>query len=107
MQLFEAANSDYSYIFVSSLVPIQLGSTNNRNKIYWQNPRPNSVRYCTPIRMRFVKKTDAKIKDEFGLIDRQIKCLLPSSVKINSQIFIVRHCLVKTMVDEKMCNSLY
>ena len=82
-QSFEAADSDDSYIFMSSLIPIQLRSTNSRNKIHWQNPGPNSVRHCRPIKMRFVKETSIN-KNEFAFIDRQIESLLPSSVKINA-----------------------
>ena len=74
---------------MSSSVPIQLQSTNICNKIYWQNPRSNFVRYCRPIRMRFFKGTNAIIKDEFAFINRQIERLLPSSVKINAKIFTV------------------
>ena len=57
--------------------------------------------------MRFVKETDAIIRDQFVFIDRQIESLLPSSVKINAQIFTVQHCLVKTIVERKVCKYSY
>lgn len=105
-QSFESADSDDSNLFVSSLVPIQIYSVQNRDIIYWQNPRTNSVRYCRPIRLRFVKETDDIIKEEFSLIESQIDSLLPSTVEINGKIFTVHHCLLKTMVDGKICNTL-
>ena len=55
--------------------------------------------------MLFIKEIDATIKDEFAFIYRQIESLLPSSVKINAQILTVRHCLVKTMAERKVCNT--
>lgn len=105
-QAFQSEHSDDSYLFMSSLVPIQIRSMNNHKKIYWQNPRPNSVRYCRPIRLQFVKETDTVIKDEFTYIDRQIENVSPSRVDINNNFFTVHHSLVKTMVDGKVCNTL-
>lgn len=91
---------------MSSLVPIRVYSVNNRDEIYWHNPRTNSVRFCRPIRMQFFKETDRIIKDEFAYVENQIANLSPTSVNINGIFFTAQHCLLKAMVDGKVCKVL-
>jgi hypothetical protein len=65
--------SDY-YIFITSVVPLQLYSTKTSGDkiILWQNPR---LRYCRPIRMQFKKETAELVKEEISIIEERIKKL--------------------------------
>lgn len=104
-QNFEKEGSDDSHIFITSLVPLHLSCKQN-NTVIWQNMRTGSTRFCRPIRLQFVKETADTIKAEFSYIETQIANLLSTTMQIADHTFIVDHCLYKTMVDGKVCNSL-
>lgn len=106
-QKFDSETSNDGSLFLSSFVPIQLYVKTPTNKrIVWQNPRPCSPRYCRPIRFRFIKETTEVTKAEFNHINNQIESLLPSTSLKNHNKLIIKHLLVFTMVDGKVCNSL-
>lgn len=73
-QKFENIADNDSNIFVSSLVPVRLviSVDGDITKIVWQNPVPSSVRFCRPIRARFVHETKDVTKEEIEYIENQI-----------------------------------
>lgn len=104
-QKFANTGEDDANIFLSSLVPVRMvvfinGET---RKIVWQNPVPSSVRFCRPIRARFIHETKDITKEEITYIEEQARNItettgLEDSVKIN-------HTILLTMVDGKVCNA--
>ncbi|XP_050504471.1 uncharacterized protein LOC126883234 [Diabrotica virgifera virgifera] len=104
-QKFANTDDDDANIFLSSLVPVRMvvfvnGET---RKIVWQNPVPSSVRFCRPIRARFIHETKDITKEEISYIEQQARNLkettgMEDSVKIN-------HTILFTMVDGKVCNA--
>jgi hypothetical protein len=96
-------NSD-SNIFQSSFVPLQLICQLNK-KLIWQNPTPSSPRYCRPIRIRFVKESNYITNDVILYMKSAISSLRNSSVTLANKIFSVKHTLMFTMVDGKVCNA--
>lgn len=104
-QTFANTGDDDANIFLSSLVPVRMVVSINgeTRKIVWQNPVPSSVRFCRPIRARFIKETKDITKEEITYIEEQARNLketaaMEDSVKIN-------HTILLTMVDGKVCNA--
>ncbi|XP_036340179.1 uncharacterized protein LOC118749491 [Rhagoletis pomonella] len=97
---FENGTDSDANIFQSSVVPLQLVHGTGK-KIIWQNPTPSSPRYCRPIRIRFVKETTDVTNEEIEYVENQIKEL--NKTKIDD--ISVKHKIVFTMVDGKVCNA--
>lgn len=104
-QKFVDTLNDDGNIFLSSLVPVRLIVSINgeTKKIVWQNPVPSSVRFCRPIRARFVHETKDITKEEISFIKNQEK-LLKQTEDIE-QGAKIKHTLLLTMVDGKVCNA--
>lgn len=49
----DAASSD-SHLFATTVVPLQL--VNQTGHIYWENPTPQSIRFCRPLHLSSLKK---------------------------------------------------
>lgn len=109
-QIIDSCDSD---LFALSLVPLQLYAFVNDNAegegegtknklIFWQNPRPNSTRYCRPIKLLFKKETPALSNEEISKILAQIAELIPTKCLISGGKEIsVKQQLRMTMVDGK------
>ncbi|CAG9840769.1 unnamed protein product [Diabrotica balteata] len=69
-------------------------------KIIWQNPTPYSVRFCRPIRARFVHETKDVTKEEIEYIENQAKYLIKT--KDTATSVKISHNILLTMVDGKM-----
>ncbi|CAB3239315.1 unnamed protein product [Arctia plantaginis] len=93
------------HMFSVSLVPLRLIQEDSNN-IIWQNPRPNSTRFCRMIRFSYKKETKEVIKSEVNIIKTQISKLVPSQITIHGINLICSHDLVFTMVDGKICSTL-
>lgn len=92
--------------FVTTFVPLRLRSNVNCVKrIIWQNPVPSSPRYCRPIRIRFIRETKDVTNEEIEYVENQVKTLRRSEVPVLTNIFHIRHIMVPTMVDAKVCNA--
>lgn len=104
-QKFENNSDSDTNIFQSSFVPLQL-SCGQGKKLIWQNPLSSSPRYCRPIRIRFVKETAHITKEEISYIENKINLLEPTQItqQIN-KTFLVKHVMMFTMVDAKVCNA--
>lgn len=109
-QRFDNPNVDDSSIFFTSLVPIKLvcGSPDLKDAIViWQNPRPSSTRYCRPIKMQFVRETTEFTLTEKRSMDKQIEELEHSTIVLEDGLHIsVKHRLLFTMIDGKICNAV-
>lgn len=105
-QKFENVSHDDSNIFVSSIVPVRLVVTFNgkTTKTIWQNPTPSSVRFCRPIRARFIQESKDVTKEEIEFIENQEKDL--NMTIGESQTVKISHKLLLTMVDGKVCNAV-
>lgn len=105
---------DDSYVFVTSLVRLQLttysasgSSTNQRNKIIlWQNPLPASTKYCRPIKILLKKETSELIKTEINNLKSKISKLNPTIIEIEGQEIFIKPDLFLTMIDGNICGIL-
>lgn len=99
-------NGDDSNIFQSSMVPLRLQSKiDDKIKILWQNPTPSSTRFCRPIRIRFLHESVDITKDEIKYIETQEKQLHKTAIEKSEAIMYIKHTLLPTMVDAKVCNA--
>lgn len=105
-QKFLDSSHDDSNIFQSSLVPLRLQShIGNKMKTLWQNPTPSSTRFCRPIRIRFLHETVDITNDEIKYVEDQTKQLSRTEIENHNRATFVRHTLLPTMVDAKVCNA--
>lgn len=93
-----------SHIFQSSFVPLRLIGT-KKQTILWQNPTPSSPRYCRPIRIRFVKETVDITREEIDYIQNAIRTLENTKFSLEGKLYSVKHTMMLTMVDAKVCNA--
>lgn len=96
-------------LLLTSIVPLQiygLRKSTNEKVIIWQNRRASSTRYCRPIHIQFKKETPESTKEEVQHIEQQVRALQPTRVTAGDVEFYVKHKLIMTMVDGKVCNAL-
>lgn len=107
-QAFEDSKSTDEYIFILHFVPIFLNqnSENLASAVVWQNPKPSSTKLCRPLKFDFVKESKEKILLEIESIKKEIEKLRPSEVEVSGKKFRVKHNLLCTMVDGKVCQAL-
>lgn len=107
MQKYVDNNDDDKFVFLSCLVPIELNLEQGQNNVVlWQNPTPSSTRLCRPIHLTFKQESEALIKIEKDRIEAQIARLVDTKLNINDKEVLVKHKLLLTMVDGKICNTL-
>lgn len=103
-------SDDDSSVFIISLVPIQLyglsREDNSSKIILWHNSRPGSTRFCRPIRFLFANESNELIRKEVDSVENQIKNLTPTEISLGEKTIWIKHNLLLTMVDGKVCNSL-
>jgi len=96
-------------VIILSLVPIRLfaySSIKNDNIIFWQNPRPESTRFCRSIKFTFEKETAEKTRFEVDLVEKQINELHYTTFCIKNRVIRIKYKMLLTMVDGKICNSI-
>lgn len=67
---------------------------------------PASTIYCRPIKIKFTKESSDVSKAEKNQIDGQIRNLHPTEIHHLNRIKHIRHKLVFSMVDGKVCNAI-
>lgn len=102
-QRFENDEDTDEFLFAFSLVPLRL---NDGHKIIWQNPRRSSIIYCRPIQFVFAKETTELIVRETNQLLEDINHLLPTVINFADSQISVKHELLLTVTDGKVCNAL-
>lgn len=102
-QKFENTDATDEFLFVFSFVPIRLYDGQN---IIWQNPRPSSTLYCRPIKFIFSKETNELTITETNKVLDEITQLVPTLCNVGESQISVKHELLLTMTDGKVCNAL-
>lgn len=98
---------DDSDVFSVTTTPIHLYLHGDRQHIFWYNLTPQSVRYCRPILLEFVKESKQIVIDCKNSIDKEISELVP--VKINlaqDKYVLVDFDFVMSMIDGKVLNYI-
>lgn len=102
-QKFEDSDATDEFLFVFAFVPLRLSDGEN---IIWQNPRPSSTAYCRPIKFIFSKETSEFTTTETNKVLEEVSHLLPTICNVGDSQIIVKHDLLPTMTDGKVCNAL-
>lgn len=102
-QIFENSDATDEFLFVFAFVPLRLSDGQN---IIWQNPRPSSTLYCRPIKFIFSKETNEFTITETNKVLEEVSQLLSTSCSVGVSQITVKHDLLLTMLDGKVCNAL-
>ena len=106
IQKFQNSTDSDANIFQSSLVPLRLIVTiKGEVKIIWQNPVPSSVRFCRPVHIRFVSESNDITKEEIKYIEDRVKTLTKTEILAPDGIVKIKHTMLFTMIDGKVCNA--
>lgn len=57
-------------MFATTLIPLRIVSS--KGIIIWNNPTPQSVRFCRPIKLQYVKETKEQVLTEKRNLDKEI-----------------------------------
>lgn len=91
-------------LFVTTIVPLKL--VDNEQKIIWINRSPQSIRFCRPLKIEFIKETRELILAEKENLDTQIRNLHIYLHKINNIKIFVKYVGQMTLIDGKVLNIL-
>lgn len=91
-------------LFVTSIIPLKL--ITSHHETVWINRTPQSVRFCRPIKIEFIKETKEHILKEKNNLDMQIKNLEPLEYFLNGRKISVKYELIMTLIDGKVLNVL-
>lgn len=61
--------------------------------------------FCRPIHMRFLHETLDATNDEVWCIEDEISALNKTEVSINGDVLKIKHTILLTIVDGKICNA--
>lgn len=93
----EESQNTVEHILCSTTVPLRL-KNQDTGEILWENPTPNSTKYCVPIRLRFAKETSDICKDEEMHLKSQLENL--PSIVVETCTIMFKFYL--TMIDGKV-----
>jgi len=99
-------NNDDSSLFASSVTPLRL--IDSAGNVLWNNRTPQSIRFCRPLKLEFLKESKAVVIQENLHIQEKIKNLIPCKVILNDKqiIIYVKFSLYLTVIDGKVLNAL-
>jgi len=93
-------NNDDSSLFASTVTPLRL--IDSAGNVLWNNRTPQSIRFCRPLKLEFLKESKAVVILENLHIQEEIKNLVPCQVILNDkQIIYVKFSLYLTVIDAK------
>lgn len=95
-----------SSIFATTVIPLRLIATNT-NTILWNNYTPQSIRFCRPLKIEYVKESREHILEEKISLDEEIRCLQHTDIIFsNEKRLRIRFDLHMTLIDGKVLNAL-
>lgn len=102
-QIHDSPSIDSS-LFVTTIVPLKL--INETQQIIWLNKTPQSVRFCRPLKIEFIKETTALILAEKENLDAQIRNMQIYLYKFKEKYIYVEYTGHMTLIDGKVLNIL-
>jgi hypothetical protein len=93
-----------SSIFATTVIPLRLTNTNT---ILRNNYTPQSLRFCRPLKIEYVKESREHILEEKISLDEEIRCLQHTDIIFsNEKRLRIRFDLHMTLIDGKVLNAL-
>lgn len=94
-----------SNLFATTLIPLEL--VNLKGGIYWRNRTPQSVRFCRPLTLEYVKVSKDVVLAQKEEVDQQIHSLLDFIVNLeNGKSVKVQYKLHLTLIDGKILHII-
>ena len=97
---FKDSDKSDSSLFATTIIPLRLVSESL--DVLWNNPTPQSTRFCRPFKLEFVQETSSHILKERNEVEAQISCLENSNIEIeDNKSLNVKYSVNMTMIDGK------
>lgn len=91
-------------LFVTTIIPLKL--IDELQRVIWVNKTPQSVRFCRPLKIEFVKESTALILKERENLDNQTQNLQDYVYRFKTQEISVQYNGHLTLIDGKILNIL-
>lgn len=91
-------------LFVTTVIPLQLRSS--VGDVLWNNPAPQSVRYCRPLRIQFIHESPEVILAERAWVQGQMETLQDFVQSTEGLQVPVKFDLHLTVIDGKVASIL-
>lgn len=103
----DSDNLDDHSIFATTIIPLRITPSDAKDIALWDNPTPQSVRYCRPLRLQFIKETKEAILEEKRWGEDQISRLPTFSFKLSNGFTVNFKCeFYLTVIDGKILNII-
>lgn len=90
-------------LLATATTPIRLSLSNDLNKIFWFNQMPQSVRFCRPIILEFIKETKEIVLKTKEEVELEFSNLKPVQVELSEEKSVsVSFDFVMSMIDGKI-----
>lgn len=96
---------DDSDVFSSTLTPIRMFMHDDQKRIMWYNPMPQSIRYCRPLILEFIKESKEVILATKMQVEKEMSELTPVKVELTNakdKFILVDFDFVLSMIDGKV-----
>ncbi|XP_032308872.1 uncharacterized protein LOC116656398 [Drosophila ananassae] len=103
LSIAESQSLDDS-LFVTSIIPIKM--IDQKQRVIWLNKSPQSIRFCRPLKIAYLKETTSLILEEKENLDNQIKNLDLYVHAFQSNAIFVKFDGHLTLIDGKVLNIL-
>lgn len=90
-----------SALFATTIIQLQMIQKSTRY-VLWQNPIPQSVRFCRPVELEFVKETKTVVKEKYDKFLKEVSELTPFVASHGSKQVNIPYDLVLTIIDGKI-----
>lgn len=97
-----AKEGDDASLFATTIVPLRMSIIGNSGVIIWQNPTPQSTRWCRPLRIQFKKESPELTLQEKRSVENEIAALKPFQETIAGVKVSIYFHLHLTMIDGKV-----
>jgi hypothetical protein len=112
-QILPNGKSD-SDLFATALTPIRLSLYNDDKTTFWLNLTPQSVRFCSPISIEFIKeskevvmRTKEEVEKEIAQLEYHRVDLTPNcSDKDRKKYALICFCFILSMIDGKVLSFI-
>lgn len=93
------------HVFATTLIPLRL--TASSGTILWNNSTPQSVRFCRPIKLEYIKESETLVKTEKASMDSQIADLDNIDILLEDGSSLTIHfSLFMTLIDGKVLSYI-
>ncbi|XP_025419390.1 uncharacterized protein LOC112689765 [Sipha flava] len=108
MKFNDSTTENDSTVFIFSLVPLLLRcSISDENVVLWKNVRPSSTHFYRPIKFLYERETIESTKREVNTIESELKNIFPTDILLeDNNLLKIKHTLIFSMIDGKVCNSM-